>query len=250
METLNLSLLLGGSIIVVIILLFAGHYFRSFDVNRISSLSSTLQNIVLALSVVVAGVWTLYTFDALESKEQAIISKEKAEAELKEFRRQISETSSSTIEIKTKTIPYNSPYDKTQKGLIIEVTITNKGNSKIEYDLKNSPLTIYKIDASQDKLGYTKLLKPSLYKNVAPLKQNEIKSKPLHKWVSLANSSRTLSYFVTVENASMYYIVFSSPEPLDESSENNQEKCLTIDKCSWFVSKYVYIEDTGNDVSD
>lgn len=237
--------------LVVFILLI--YLIRQIDSDRLEAVSSSVQNFVVAASAIIAGLWAIYTFNALESREQAIldkdnaiVAKEKAQTELNELHRQINETSSSTINLSTKFIPYKTPdpKSKTDMGLIVEVTIINKGNSKITYDLRESPLKIYKVEGSGDKLGYTELMSPVLYSKVAKLNQKDEKSIPLNKWVSLANSSRTLSYFATVESSSLYYVVFSSPGADDANLTD--EECGTIDKCNWFVSKFIYTDSVDN----
>lgn len=247
-EYLPMTHVLMPALGLVAFILFI-YLIRWIDSERLEAVSSSVQNFVVAASAIIAGLWAIYTFNALESREQALLdkenaifAKEKAQTELNELRRQINETSSSTISLSTKFIPYKTPdpKSKTDMGLIVEVTITNKGNSKITYDLSESPLKIYKVEGSGDKLGYTELMNPVLYSKVAKLNQKDKKSIPLNKWVSLANSSRTLSYFVTVEDSSLYYVVFSSPGA--DEGDMTDEECGTIDKCNWFVSKYIYTD--------
>jgi hypothetical protein len=213
---------------------------KRIDSGRLSELSTSVQNFAIALSAIIAGLWALYTFEALEARDNALIKTEEAQLQLQELKRQIAETSSSTIKLNTKVVDYDSPFNNNDKGLIVDVTITNKGTSKITYDLSAVPLVVYKVDASDDKVGYSKKLEPTLFSKVAELGQSDTQSTPLTKWISLANSERTLSYFVTIDSNSLYYIVFSSPSA--DENENEQIECTTIDKCNWFVSKYIFIE--------
>jgi hypothetical protein len=228
-------------LILVIVLLTFGIvklYKNSNIVSpRLSELAAAFQNITVVISILAAGLWAIYTFDALNQRQEA-------ELKYRELQKKIEDTESSTIKLGATIVNYKSSVNNGQTGLIIEVTITNKGTTRIEYDLSKSPLKIYKVEAQGDKMGYSTLLEPTLFSVVAPLGQKEIKSTPLQKWVSLTESSRTLSYFVTVDTESLYYIVFSSPNmKTDEKEvESSTTKCSPEDDCMWFVSKYMYVE--------
>jgi hypothetical protein len=66
-------------------------------------------------------------------------------------------------------------------------------------------------------------METTLYSEVAEMNQDIIKSKPLNNWRSLTQSSRKLSYFVTVDANSLYNIIFSSKDfvnPESASSSN------------------------------
>lgn len=240
------------AIISLALALLILYFIKRIDSGRLSEVTSSVQNVAIAASAVVAGLWALYTFEALKARDNAVIKTEEAQLQLQELKRQIAETSSSTIRLDTKPVRYKSPFNNDDMGLIINVTITNKGSSKITYDLSSSPLVIYKVDASDDKLGYSKKLEPTLFSKVAEIGQNEYQSTPLTKWISLANSERTLSYFVTIDSNSLYYIVFSSPNANkeDKTELNDTIECDTIDKCNWFVSKYIFIEPSNDITTD
>jgi hypothetical protein len=214
---------------------------------RLSELASAFQNFAVILSIIGTAAWAIYTFEALNQKDQA-------ELKYEELQKKIRDTESTTIEISTSVVNYSPVNEDEHKGLIIEVNIINKGSKRIEYDLTDKPLKVYKVEALGDKLGYTKLMQPTLYSKVAPLGQKDVLSTPLNKWISLTESSRKLSYFVTVEPNSLYYIVFSSSDsenehkPKEEINGNDTEViCDDIDKCKWFVSKYIFTDvDNGN----
>jgi hypothetical protein len=204
---------------------------------RLSEITASLQNVFIVFSIIATGTWVIYTFDALNQREEA-------DLKFKELQSKIKDTESSTIKIDSQTVDYKTDYDPNQKGLIIEIEIVNKGNKRIIYDLTQKPLTVYKVLASNDQLGYTKKMEPTLYSEVAEMNQDIIKSKPLSNWISLTQSSRKLSYFVTVDANSLYYIVFSSKDFVNPNSVSSSDlNCANLDDCSWFVSKYVFIGD-------
>lgn len=219
---------------------------KKIESVRLSEILAAFQNFVVAASIVATGLWVIYTFDALNQKNDA-------ELKYQELQKKIEDIQSSNIKLETKIINYQS-HEKDpdtnlplrETGLIIEVTITNKGNTKIEYDLSNKPLKVYKVSAKGDQMGYQYLLEPTLFSSVAAIDQDDKKSIPLSKWVSLTDSSRTLSYFVTIDADSLYYLVFSSPNMNDENKKSDtlksSTKCNPKDDCKWFVSKYVYTE--------
>lgn len=64
----------------------------------------------------------------------------------------------------------------------------------------------------------------------------------MKRLVSLKSSKKTLSYFTTVKSETLYYVVFSTElDPLDYEKEDFKDIC-TDENCSWFVSKYIYVE--------
>jgi hypothetical protein len=238
------------AVLLMLLLVISSYKDNSVLSPRLSEIASAFQNFTVIFSIIGTGAWAIYTFDALNQREEA-------ELRYKDLQNKIRDTESTTINISTNVINYSPITKDHQKGLIIEVNIVNKGSKKIEYDLTNNPLKVYKIEAQGDELGYTELLQPTLYSEVAPLGQNNVLSTPLNKWISLTESSRSLSYFVTVEPDSLYYIVFSSPDTMKKEeltvidSDNEVDKtCTVIDECKWFVSKYVFTETDKGNLSD
>ncbi|KHT48367.1 hypothetical protein RJ43_19295 [Alteromonas macleodii] len=216
------------------------------DSNRALELSTTVQNIILACSLFATGFWVIYTYDVLEQRE-------KAEVELKEIKRKIKDVESSNISISTEVVDYNVENDKDQTGLIINVNIVNKGNTKNVYDLLPTPLKVYKVYAQGDEMGYEKLLTPTLYHHLGSVYDPNSESIPLESLDSLTYSSKTLSYFVTVDKKGLYYIVFSAKDPktiesIEESDGTTSTICPDKQVCDWFVSKFVFIgEKNGKD---
>ena len=217
------------------------------DSSKLSDYSTVLQNITIICSICIAGIWVLYSFNALKQRENAEIAYE----QLKE---KINNTESTEISITHEIVPYQSSIseDKTM-GLIVNITIANKGISRMDFDFANSPVVIYKVESVQDKVGYSSELKPKLIKKPQELGTTE---SPINidTWASKINSKRTLSFFVTVEPDSLYYIVFSVPATIEQRNDNESEqsdelveKCNKDGKCNWFASKYVFIEKENTD---
>lgn len=206
------------------------------DSEKHSHYASAFQNIIIVLSIICTGAWTIQTFDVLQQKERAA-------ADLEELQERINNTESTNISISTQIVDYNSEgNDKDEKGLIIDITIKNQGKSKISFDLSDYPLKIYTVAASGSKVGSKGVLTPKLYSSLAEVSTyNNVKTNgkniPISRWISLASSERTLSYFVTLKSNEMYYIVFSSKA---KNIDTVKDEC-NADKCNWFVSKYIYV---------
>jgi hypothetical protein len=229
-----------GLMACILIVVVIGSYlivvkYWSSESEKHSHYASALQNIVIVISIICTGAWTIQTFGVLQQKE-------KASADLKELHKRINNTESTNISIKTQVVNYDSVNDN-KTGLIVEVTIKNQGKSKISFDLKDSPLKIYKVVAEGSKIGSTEVLTPKVYSELAQVTTSEASKPkgeniPLDRWISLSSSERTLSYFVTLEKSSMYYIVFSTKAlEMDTLKKECEEQ-----SCNWFVSKYVYID--------
>lgn len=208
----------------------------SHDSEKYSHYASAFQNIIIVLSIVCTGAWTIQTFDVLQQKERAA-------ADLEELQERITNTESTNILINTQIVDYNSEgNDNDEKGLIIDVTIKNQGKSKVSFDLSDSPLKVYTVAASGSKVGSKGVLTPKLYSSLAEVSTSDNvkangKNTPINRWISLASSERTLSYFVTLKPNEMYYIVFSSTA---KNVDTVKDEC-NEDKCNWFVSKYIYV---------
>ncbi|WP_299795154.1 hypothetical protein [uncultured Shewanella sp.] len=204
--------------------------------EKYSAFASAFQHLFVVISIIFTAAWTLQTFDVLNQKE-------KAEADLKELQERINNTESTNIIIDTQVVDYVVNKER-ERGVIIDVTIKNQGKSKVSFDLSNSPLKIYQVEASGVKIGSKEVLKPKLYRDLAELGRGGAKPKgknvPIDRWISLASSERTLSYFVTLKESEMYYIVFSSKaigmQSIDAECHGESES-----ECDWFVSKYFFV---------
>ena len=244
--------------LIVAVLFFLGAYiytrWRSASITKdesgkIADYATILQNLAVFISILVAGGWAGYTFDALKQKESA-------ELVYNQLKEKINNTESSDIKIDVEIVNYQSELaknDERTKGLIINVTIANKGIKRIDFDLADLPLSVYKVKAYEDKLGYESKMTPKLIKTPYKLYDKDSTLVHLKQWSSMIDSKRTLSYFVTVAPESMYYIVFSTPVSFKKDNSIATEipddlletKCSEDETCNWFASKYVYIDDSN-----
>jgi hypothetical protein len=224
---------------------------------RLLELTTAFQNVFIVFSICFSGIWVVYTFDALNQKEDA-------ELNYQEIKRKIRDVESSSISLEATVIPYVSPNNSDQTGLLIEVEIVNKGNVSLTFDLSMNPLKVYQIEAAEDEVGYTKLLEPLLYSKLAKIGKKSEKSVKFDTWVSLTQSTRTLSYFVTVDTNKLYYIAFVSPDlsidsvvsdsdnPINPICAKTSRKAvedgakLNSESCKWFASKYVFVPPQEN----
>lgn len=192
--------------------------------------STAVLNFVSAVSIILAGAWTFSTFDLLHQRDIA-------EKQYEELLRKSRNIESSKIALKTKVVNYNVE-GKGSTGLIINVLLTNVGNSTIQFDLSDHPVTVYEVIAQGDKIGYTNIYRPNLYSKLAKIGSSG-ENIPLDKFILLTSSERELSYFVSVPSDKMYYVVFST--------ENTNAEDCGEERCSWILSDYVYAGyDEGN----
>ena len=241
-------MILGFGLFVAVVLIVGAvwWYIRKHNTNsadEYSTASTAIYNIVAAVSIVVAGVWAISTFDLLKQRDIA-------QVQLKELKSKLKNIESSKIEVNTEVVDYQGAEpDKKNKGLIIKVKLTNVGNTPIEFDLSKSPLKIYEVEAQGVEMGYNTVYEPVIFSELASMDDKE-GSTPLTKFVSLMSSERTLSYFAVLPKNKMYYIVFKTEagdlaqqdDELNDGEEKGVPQCDSDAQCKWFVSKYLYLK--------
>lgn len=193
--------------------------------------STAVLNFVSAVSIILAGAWTFSTFDLLHQRDIA-------EEQYEELLRKSRNIESSKIALKTEIVNYDFRKNGS-KGLIINILLTNVGNSTIHFDLSKNPVTVYEVIAEGDKIGYTKTYKPNLYAQLAEIGTVE-ENTPLDKFILLTSSERELSYFVSLPSDKLYYVVFST--------ENSNAEDCGKEKCSWIVSNYIYVGSDNHNI--
>jgi hypothetical protein len=201
--------------------------------GQYADLSSVLNNVIIALSIVCTGIWTISTFDLLNQREMAA-------TQLKELRNKAKDIESSKIEISTEIVEYKGAYpDSGKKGLIVNIKIKNQGNSAIDFNLKDFPLKVYQIEADDTDVGYTKQYELNVLSKVGKLGDKKELFTRLDNLVSLVSSEKVLSYFAVLPKNKMYYIVFSLKA---HDTESIDEANCQVNECKWFASKYIYLK--------
>ena len=125
----------------------------------------------------------------------------------------------------------------------IQVRLVNLGGAPIKFDLSKGVLKIYEVNVDGIASGYSKLYEPLIISRLAPM-GDTLTSTPLTDFVLLSSAERTLSYFAVLPTSKLYYIVFrTKAQDLQGASK---KECDKVNGCSWFVSKYLYLEDDNN----
>lgn len=246
---MNLVVAMPIAVLVILAFLFISiKFLPSISGERFSSFASGTYNIVASIALVGAGTWAVINFELLKQKEQAeeslkLITNQKslAQKQYEELLKKISNVEASKIEISTEIINYKGYYKKAnQKGMSINVKLVNLGDSPIKFDLSEGVLKIYEVNAEGIESGYQKLYEPSIISELAGM-GDPAGSTPLRDFVLLSSAERTLSYFAVLPINKLYYIVFKTKaEGLQGASK---KECDKANGCSWFVSKYLYLEE-------
>lgn len=187
--------------------------------------------LALTLAIIVGGVWTLYTFDVLNKKENAVQELEKTEKELKELQDKIDGTNSSYIQIQSQQFDFKEG----KFGLIVNVLVQNTGTNDVDMTWDKSPLRIYKVESrkgDQQKL-YNELI-PQIYDGFDS-SGNKTALQNLYLFVG---AKKELSFFVELEKQGLYYVRFLAETNGSVSNKMNELKKNGV----WFSSKYIYVE--------
>lgn len=207
--------------------------------------AESIHFVLIALGIIVSGYWAYHTFDILGRKEtaennllktesdlhQAKLDLDKTNLELKELKEKIDGTISSDITIDVQKHPLNNG----NTGLIINVTIKNNGTQDIDMKWETTPINIYKVAHSEDKISSQKLYKPYIYRS--------LKTKPEERSVFIDNlylfvgAKKDLSFFVEVESDNLYFIAFEA------NADVKTQESLNGKTGTWMSSKYVFVEE-------
>jgi hypothetical protein len=202
-----------------------------------SNWAESLHFIVIALGIIISGIWANHTFDILSQKETAEVNLaktnsdlEKAKLELKELRDKIEGTISSDISINVQQITYSG--DKS--GLIITVTVKNNGTQDIDMNWDKTPLKVYKVVSKGNLIASQDVIEPYLYRSLKTQpSESPVFIKNLHLFVG---AQKNLSFYVNVASNNLYYIAFEADtDAVTKSNLNEYGKTGT-----WLSSKYFF----------
>lgn len=194
--------------------------------------------LALTIAILVGGGWTVYTFDVLRMKDNAVQDLNKAEndlakvkLELKDLQEKIDGTDSSYIEIKS----HHFDYKDSKFGLIINVLVQNTGTNDVDMSWESSPLRIYKVETKDgDKQKITKPLIPLIYDKI----ENDKEKTYLSNLYLFVGAKKELSFFAEIDEPGLYYIIFSANTDGSVTKKLNELGKHGV----WFSSKYIFIE--------
>jgi hypothetical protein len=111
------------------------------DSERFQQLTSGLQNIVVTLAVLVGGIWTLYTFQTLKTREKA-----KLDLEIAEYRR-----AALDIAIKADYVDQSQdPASGKSRFIAATVTLTNRGVVHADINVSGESLIVQRFENSPE----------------------------------------------------------------------------------------------------
>jgi hypothetical protein len=162
------------------------------DHERFKNIASAVQSLVVAIAVVVGGIWSAYTFGVLHSVEQA--------------RAQLATASMPALNISIEAAKVKAT-QKDKRGLLVRVMVENAGNRYIELDLTKDPLAIHKVTTGLNGHLYSEVsYRPTLYSQLRKDSFDVVQS-----WGVTPHSSKVFHYYLNVDDAGLYLISFEAP---------------------------------------
>lgn len=203
---------------------------------EITELADLIQKLSVSIAVVIGGIWTLFTFKALNLKK-------KAEAELRELEHKLSFEAKLNIDIVSDYVKLNSHFI-----LKIMVKIQNVGtrDTIIYYVNDRKPLSIVKITDEQNSFQL-------LLNNKGDIKPKEVmvgvpydrKLKTYSKG-SIIRPGETvkLPFIAKLQESGVYFLVFSAIPKVEvfEKARNLELPEETLSTLVWTSRDYVLIE--------
>lgn len=187
------------------------------DATRFKDVAAGIQNLAVAMAVIVGGVWTVYTFSILGTRE-------KAKAEL--FKQAVLQIE---VDARQERIAgVSSPII----GAVVK--ITNTGNRNTFLDFKEPPLSVTRIDFDNNgtaQPGFSRT-QPHLF----------------GAWMVLRTGATVqFPYFLTVTEPGLYVVAFRvllTSEEKEESDKISEKTVQPADRVYW--PGYAYIVVTQN----
>jgi len=168
----------------------------SVPFERLNNLSAGIRNIVIAIALLVGGVWTAWTFNALDQID-------KANAELQRSRAgQVNIHLSMSASQVTATRP-------DYRGVIVEIRVSNSGLVPVGMLLYENPLKISKVAVNGNGLLYaTEIVELEAYGPLGP-KPEDASFQP--GLTVQAGSETYLSYYAEFRHPGIYMVDFYVP---------------------------------------
>jgi hypothetical protein len=171
--------------------------------------AAALQSIAVASAVIAGGIWTLYTFGALQSTEQAA-------AQL---------TSSLNFSIETAQVEPLNPNNF--RGLIVRVKAENLGSRHVTLTLHNTSLKVFAVQSDQEGgLSGSRKYMALRYVDLEPGRPIANASQGVQP-----KSFRYLNYYLDIPKPGLYFVSLSVPVDAESSA--------TIGAGDWFATAFV-----------
>ena len=159
------------------------------NLQQFKDVSAGIQSVVVALAVLIGGVWTLYTFQSLRSADEA----------------RAKVATSMSISISSRQVKGSQ---SKQFGLAFEVLLENTGGQDITVDLTRPPLTLTAVSSNSEGKPV-----PKRSYNASPMYAPgtaDFRSVPVQG--VQVKSKKTISFYVEVDQPGTYFAAFSVPE--------------------------------------
>lgn len=208
-----------------------------------ANVASGIQSLVVSFAVVVGGIWSLYTFNALNQVKIARTELTKAQDEVNQLALDITLTAKQT-----------QPISSDKYGMLVDVSVHNAGKRPIKVDLKNQPLTISRmVKDDTNNLRASKSYAPTIYKDIG------INDRTPLNWQQVQpGSTRVIEFYQEVEDAGMYHITFNSSMSSDvqrmlsereagTEQEVDESKYIYNPFGTWYAQKFINIDNPNKE---
>jgi hypothetical protein len=187
--------------------------------EKFKNIAAGVQSVVLALGVLIGGLWTYYTFGALRARY-------KAEAEIRQL--ELANRVQGVIDIEIKAEQVSTPND-TGRSINIDIQVKNLGNRNLKLELPNHALTIAKVKPDNEGHLYIEWFKnPTIpYLDASKLISRDLKLdnsvKPTPPELLRAGQTVAFPCWFRVEEAGLYLIDFEGALTGEDLKISQQE---------------------------
>lgn len=182
----------------------------SIDYQELANLASAIQSFVVAIGLIAGGIWTIITFKVFALRD-------KAEAELQRYEREIEHydqklEQSPVVEVSMQATKLTVPNDSHQY-IVVDVTVANKGNKAANINLDKPPLTIARVEISNDNIP---LICSESQIRIYYVDYVDTTVKSLIKLKLRPGLSEVYSFIGRVDQPGVYLLTFQLPVPSDD----------------------------------
>jgi hypothetical protein len=168
------------------------------DSKDFSNFASGCQSTLIGLSILAAGIWTLFTYCDLRVSETAKLKTDEIGRNLNHYSLNIFVNAKQT----------KSPIKK-NKGILIDVILENMGSQDIVIDLTEvPPITATRLNIS----GAGKYLPEEIYTSnlyvFAKDKEGNYETKRIEEKLVQSNSKKQLVFYIDVNSDGLFHIEF------------------------------------------